>query len=350
MAGINKMMFVSTAQDLETGSTYNAIPSGQLGIFNPDSGAYLSANESFLKVDFASDVSVADADNADGDINAAINVAQASVIVPTRFQIVQGRDSGNPWSSPIINAEDVKSIFAAGDVANVAASSVWDATPGTDAVIAVGEVYNIKVVIKGIDTAYSSFWNPVASERIQYVGQVINVIERTATSATEDTEIAALVAEAQLGKLHLDGVFVVTTAGGQITLTAPMGVDFDMIVDQSGLTTAAAGPTNTRFVKGNGDGRDILDGEKKTQGLFGYQNRLYLPQTPTVYANTALNYDTLTISWDLASRGSASPTLFTGVNELTMAVPAGGTRTNWDNALGHTLGGSNVKIYGKYNG
>jgi hypothetical protein len=33
-----------------------------------------------------------------------------------------------------------------------------------------------------------------------------------------------------------------------------------------------------------------------------------------------------------------------------MAVPAGGTRTNWDNALGHTLGGSNVKIYGKYNG
>lgn len=351
--GIYNVTFVTEADLSADGSDFDAIASGEIGILNVETGSYLSAAESFLRTDFASGVSVADADNADGDINAAINVQQASVIVPQRFQVVQGRDIGNPWCSPIINAEDVQEISFRGTTAAAAAKGVFDLTDGAaDATIAVGEEYSVKMVIRSMAIDYEAFVNPSGRDGL-FIGQVFN-FHRTATSATEDTEAAAFVAEFNTVE-NFDGLFTASVSGGAITITADqLGVEFDLIVDASGVTTAGnmATVTYTACVRGAGDGQFVLGAEKKSQGYWGYHNRIYLPQSPKLYADSSANYDMITITFNKQSQGHSNPWLFTGENVINIAVKDGSTNTNFDAAFGINLDGATTETlaYGKYNG
>lgn len=336
-----------TEQDLESGTDFDGIPSGQIGIYNVDSGSYLHAAESFLRTDFVSAASIADTTSS-----GAVTQALAPAIVPSRFQIVQGRDIGNPWCTPIIHAEDVQEISFRATTAGVNAKGVFDLTDGAaDATIAVGEEYSVKMVIRSMAIDYEAFVNPSGRDGL-FIGQVFN-FHRTATSATEDTEAAAFVAEFNTVE-NFDGLFTASVSGGEITITADqLGVEFDLIVDASGVTTAGnmASVTQTACVRGTGDGQFILGAEKKSQGYWGYHNRIYLPQSPKLYADSSANYDMITINWNMHARAHSQVDMFTGENVVNIAVKDGSTNTNFDAAFGFNLDGSagETVIYGKYN-
>tara|TARA_S200002703_G_scaffold133142_1_gene121198 strand:- start:6725 stop:7750 length:1026 start_codon:yes stop_codon:yes gene_type:complete len=319
--GIYDVLFVST-DDLESGSDYDGIPSGQVGIFNPDTGSYLSASESFLQTNFGGDTATSD----------TTDVSDKTLIVPQRFQIVQGRDIGNPWCSPIINAEDVMEISHAGAAAATAASSTVDLTGAT---FVVGEIYSFKLVVKGLDTSYQSFVDPSDNERVSYVGQVIN-FERTATATAVDTEAAAAVVEFnEINDMPFTASY--DNATDVLTFTADdEGVDFDLLVDFSGVATPPTSTTvtNTRFDKGVGDGKYVLGHEKRSQGYWGYHNRMYLPQSPKLYADSSLNYDMITLTFNLQNRGHSNPWLFTGENRVNIAVLESVTPSHFEQAFG----------------
>lgn len=342
--GIYNVTFVTDADLSADGTDFDGISSGEIGIFNVDSGSYLSAAESFLRADFVAASSIADTSSS-----GAVTQALATVIVPPRFQIVQGRDVGNPWCSPIIDAEDVQEISFRATTAAHAAKSEVD-TSG--AAIAVGEIHSYKFVITGLDTSYQGFVDPSSDERPSYVGQIINY-ERTATSATEDTEFAALVTEFNAIE-HMPFTASYNSSTDVLTFTADQeGVNFEMKVDYSGVTTAptVVTVTDTPFVKGTGDGKDVLGAEKKSQGYWGYHNRMYLPQSPKLYADASANYDMITLTFNKQSQGHTNPWLFTGENVINIAVKDGSTNTNFDAAFGINLDGSTSEtlIYGKYN-
>ena len=105
------------------------------------------------------------------------------------------------------------------------------------------------------------------------------------------------------------------------------------------------------FVKGTGDGKYVLGAEKKSQGYWGYHNRMYLPQSPKLYADASANYDMITLTFNKQSQGHSNPWLFTGENVINIAVKDGSTNTNFDAAFGINLDGSasETVIYGKYN-
>ena len=335
-SGIQRLTFVGTDQDLTAAATaYGAIASGAIGIWDVDAATYLSAAESFLQTNFVAGVNAG-----------AVNVQLPEAIVPKRFQIVQGQATGNPKCSPIIYSDDVIKINTHPATASVAANSTVD-TAG--AVVAVGEIHSYKLVIRSIDTSYQGFINPSDSERISYVGQVIN-FERTATSAVLATEFAALQTEFNA---ITDMPFTVSYVGTVLTFTCDIeGVDFDLICDFSGLSTQPASTvvTNNAFVLGNGDGKIIAGYEKMSRAYFGRHNNVYLPQDETLYAVTTSNYDTVTLTWDQSNKGHANPWLFTGENSITIAVIDGlTTQTNWDAAWNITLGTTDAEIYNKHN-
>ena len=342
--GKYNVTFATEADLSADGSDFDGIASGEIGIFNVDSGAYLSAAEAFLRSDFAAAAAIADTTSA-----GAVVQALAPAIVPQRFQIVQGRDIGNPWCTPIINSEDVQEISFRGTTAAVAASSSVDLSGAS---IAVGENVNYKFVITGLDTSYEAFVNPSDDERPSYVGQVIN-FERTATSATLDTEQAALVVAFNAIE-NMPFTASYTSGTDVLVFTCDVeGVGFVMKADFSGVTTAptVATVTDTAFVRGSGDGKYILGQEKKSQGFWGYHNRLYLPQSPKLYADSSANYDMITLTWNQAARPGSNANMFTGNNIVNIAVKDGSTNTNFDAAFGINLDGatSQTVIYGKYN-
>lgn len=341
MSGIYRATFVTEADLSADGSDFDGISSGEVGIFNVDTGAYLSANEAFLQVDFASDTTIADTTSA-----GAVNVEQSSVIVPRRFQIVQGRDVGNPWCSPIIQKEDVLRIDCTPKSSAAAATSSIDFTGAS---IAVGETYSIKFVITSIDFHYENFVNPNDSKNVSYVGQVLQY-ERTATSATLDTELAAMVVE-----FNAKDGFPFTasyTSGTDVLLFTCDNefVSFETKYDFSGITTAPSVTTvtDTKHVVGFGDGRIVRGMEKQTQALFGYQNRIYLPQSPTLYSVASNDYDMISLTFDQGRKGHANPWLFTGENVVNIAIKDGTTHTNFDNAFGANIDGGAATIYSKY--
>jgi hypothetical protein len=321
--GIYDVTFVAT-DDLETGTDFDGIPSGQVGIFNPDAATptYLSADESFLRTNFGGDTATSD----------TTDVSDKTLIVPSRFQIVQGRDIGNPWCSPIIYAEDVIEISHTGALAADAAKAAVDVTGAS---IAVGEIHSYKFVITGLDISYQGFVDPSDSERPSYVGQIINY-ERTATSAVLDTEMAALVTEFNaIENMPFTASYASST--DILTITADdEGVEFEMKVDYSGVTTAptSTAVTATAAERGVGDGKSILGAEKKSQGYWGYHNRMYLPQSPKLYADSSANYDMISITYNLQSRGHANPWLFTGENRINIAILSTATHSNYEAAFG----------------
>tara|TARA_E500000318_G_scaffold37145_2_gene35905 strand:+ start:2183 stop:3241 length:1059 start_codon:yes stop_codon:yes gene_type:complete len=345
-SGIQRLTFVGTDQDLTVaGTAYGAIASGAIGIWDVDAATYLSAAESFLQTNFVASAAIADTSVANPT---DVTVQLPEAIVPKRFQIVQGQASGNPKCSPIIYSDDVIKINSHPATASVAAFSTVDMT---GAVIAVGEIYSFKLVIRGIDTSYQGFINPSDSERISYVGQVIN-FERTATLAGIAADLPALVTEFNA---ITDMPFTASFNAGTDVLTFTCdieGVEFDLLADFSGLSTqpTVTTVTNTAFVLGNGDGKIIAGYEKMSRAYFGRHNNVYLPQDETLYAVTTSNYDTVTLTWDQSNKGHANPWLFTGENSITIAVIDGlSTQTNWDNAWNITLGTTDAEIYNKHN-
>ena len=346
-SGIQRLTFVGNDADLTAnGTAYGAIASGAIGIWDVDAAAYLSASESFLVNNFVANASIADTSTAN-----AIDVTEAlpSAIVPKRFQIVQGQASGNPKCSPIIYSDDVIKINMHPDTPSAAASASFDAT---GAGVAVGEIHSYKFVITSLDTEYQGFIDPSNDERPSYVGQVINY-ERVATSAVLDTEFAALVTEFNaIDNMPFTASY---TAGTDVLVfTADQeGVNFKLLADFSGLSTAptVTTVTNNGFVLGNGDGRIIAGYEKMSRAYFGRHNNIYLPMTETLYADAADDYFTIMLTWDQSNKGHANPWLFTGENSILIAVPDGlSTETNWNNAFGNiNIGTTDAEIYNKHN-
>ena len=336
MSGIYRATFVTEADLSADGSDFDGIASGEVGIFNVDTGAYLSANEAFLSTEFADDTSGAGATDQQLDTR----------IIPRRFQIVQGRDVGNPWWSPIIQKEDVLRIDCSPKSSAAAATSSIDLSGAS---IAVGETYSVKFVITSIDFTYENFVNPNDSKNVSYVGQVLQY-ERTATSATLDTELAAMVVEfnAKDGFPFTAGY----TSGTDVLLFTCDNefVSFEAKYDFSSITTAptVTTVTDTKHVVGFGDGRIVRGMEKQTQALFGYQNRIYLPQSPTLYSVASNDYDMISLTFDQGRKGHANPWLFTGENVVNIAIKDGTTHTAFDNAFGANIDGGAATLYSKY--
>jgi len=344
-SGIQRLTFVGNDNDLvANGIAYGAIASGQIGIWDVDAAAYLSASESFLVNNFVAAASIADT-----SVASAVTTALPSAIVPKRFQIVQGQASGNPKCSPIIYSDDVIKINMHPDTPSAAASASFVATGAN---IAVGEIHSYKFVITSLDTEYQGFIDPSNDERPSYVGQVINY-ERVATSATLDTEFGAL--ETEFNAIdNMPFTAAYTSGTDTLVFTAKQeGVNFKLLADFSGLTAApnSTAITNTGFVLGNGDGRIIAGYEKMSRAYFGRHNNIYLPMEETLYADAADDYFTITLTWDQSNKGHANPWLFTGENSILIAVPDGlSTETNWNNAFGNVnIGTTDAEIYNKHN-
>lgn len=341
-SGIQRLTFVGNDADLTAaGTAYGAIAAGQIGIWDVDAATYLSANEAFIRTDAVSDAVGGAADELLG----------SPMIVPKRFQIVQGQSVGNPKCSAIIYNDDVIKIEHIIDTAETAATGSIDLT-GLTTVVNV-EI-SFKFVVTSLDTEYDSYLNPAGSDN--WIGRVINYSYTTSVAitnnATLDAELALLVAEFNaIDNLPLTASY---TAGTDVLVfTAEMGLGFRMLSpDFSAAATppTVATVTNTGYARGNGDGRIVSSNEKKSFGYFGKHNNLYLPQEQEKFAVAATNYDTVILTWDQSAKGHANPWLFTGENSIEIAVPAGlTTQTNWDNAFGVAIGGATAQLYNKHN-
>jgi len=237
-------------------------------------------------------------------------IVGAGGIIPTKFQIDQVVNSGNsmPYASPIIHSSDVKRITYTGYDAGAKAAT----SASTFDVQVVGNTFGIKIVTKGgANTVYTEFTDPTTDYHAR-TGQVFNY-EHKATVTTAATNAQAIV-----DAINNDEASPVTAtiSTADVTITAK---DYDtsfQVIDlntsDSGTYTAIAMDADTlvgTFAADHGYGN--LWQAKAEERQYGYQtglhNRLWLPQTPTYFSDSASasTFDILTFEIDRNYRDGA---------------------------------------------
>ena len=207
-----------------------------------------------------------------------------------QIQIAQGRTTGNPIASPIINTRDIVRLEWKKFVASAAAANT-EATISSTA----NNTYGLKIITKfvGHILDYDEYANP-SNFLNDRVGEIKNY-SFTSTAGTADG-----IADGLIAAINADSKAVVTasqTGAGKILLTAKdNGTVFQVIDD--GVTlggVALAFSANTCIgtftpTTGVGNPEQVLSDEKKIQGKYGHHNRMYFPRTAETFMTAGHEY------------------------------------------------------------
>ena len=234
--------------------------------------------------------------------NSSIQTAQIDATVATspewkvdKLQLAQGRSSGNPIASPLINTADIVRIDFKAHVTSAAAANT-EATISSSA----NNTYGLKIITKfvGAILDYDEYANP-SYQLNDRIGEIRNY-SFTSTAGTADG-----IADGLIAAINADEKAVVTasqTGSGKILLTAKeKGTVFQVIDDGVSLGGAAlAFSANTCIgtftpTTGVGNYEQVLSDEKKVQARYGHMNRMYFPRTAETYATDTYKYHRLDI-------------------------------------------------------
>jgi len=221
--------------------------------------------------------------------------------VKSRVQFVQGRTTGNPLASPIINTRDIVRVDWKEHVTAVkAGNTTTDTISNTNN----NTRFAIKVIVKyiGAINDYSEYANPTnAKELSDRTGEIRNY-----EYVSDATATAAEICQGLVDAVNADKGAAVTAAlanTSDFTITAKeFGTSFQVIDDSDTAITVSAGAVTNIFkvhapVVGVGNYAQALSDEKKTQGRYGHLNRLYLPKTAETFATKTWKYHVMDITY-----------------------------------------------------
>ena len=266
-------VFVSNAV-ISNNEAMSAVASGVVGIFGEGTN---------------------NSDGAVGDLYVDTPSGGTTQWIKSRVQVVQGRTTGNPLSSPIINTRDIVRLDWKEHV--VASKAVT--TNVTVNAVANSTRYGLKLVLKHVGTVnnYGEYADPSyqLNDRINEIRNYEMTTDATGTVAEIATDLVAAI--------NADTAAFVTAASagaGQIQITAKDYGSVFQVIDDGDATLAYASGTlvgSWAGVEGVGNGWQVLNDEKKCQGRYGHLNRLYLPKTAETFAQSTYKYHALDITY-----------------------------------------------------
>ena len=221
--------------------------------------------------------------------------------IKSQLQVVQGRTTGNPLASPIINTRDIvrldwKEHVTAVKAGNTTTDTISNTNNSTR--------FAIKVILKyvGPINDYSEFASPTSAKELSdRVGEIRNYEYVSDASAT-----AAEICQGLVDAVNADAGAFVTAAlanTSDFSITAKeYGTSFQVIDDSDTAITVSAGAVTNIFTThaptvGVGNGFQVLSDEKKCQARYGHLNRLYLPKTAETFAQSTYKYHCLDITY-----------------------------------------------------
>lgn len=221
--------------------------------------------------------------------------------IKSRVQFAQGRTSGNPLASPIINTRDIVRVDWKEHVTAVkAGNTTTDTISNTNN----STRFAIKVILKYVGPVndYSEYASPSnAKELADRIGEIRNYEYVSDASAT-----AAEICQGLVDAVNADTAAFVTAAlanTSDFSITAKeYGTSFQVIDDSDTAITVSAGATTNIFTShaptvGVGNYEQALSDEKKCQGRYGHLNRLYLPKTAETFATRTWKYHVLDVTY-----------------------------------------------------
>jgi hypothetical protein len=212
-------------------------------------------------------------------------------INPQYFQVAQGFATNNPIASPIISAQNVVRITAAGY--QLSQRHTVRITPaGTDT----GDNLSLRVVVRNTPTDYISYVNnevtiaDLSGSGYQFpLGQFNTTNHKLMNLAVSPgATIAAICQNANTAILNnntFNSMFTVTLIGGagtetNVDITARhAGVIFDVIVVNEEDETETSGVVQQAWDPGVGNDWQVRGDELKAREYAGNFNRMYFPQT-----------------------------------------------------------------------
>ena len=267
-------VFVSNAI-LSDGEAFSALAADEVGIFS-SLGGY------------------ADSDGAAGDVFIDQTVATQPQWIPTWIQFAQGRATGNPLASPIIDTNQITRLDFTTYTAPVkAATADVTITSTTSAVTRFG----LKIILKALGpvTNYTEFTDPSYNLNDR-VGEIRNY-EFTSDASGTAIEIATGLANAINAD---DYAFVTAHQSGTDELlirAKDHGTTFQIIDDGDVALAPTTLVGSFAGTEGVGAGWQVIDDEKKCQARNGHMNRIWLPEAGTSVANSTWAYHRLDIQY-----------------------------------------------------
>ena len=272
-------VFVANAI-LSNNEAFSALSSGEVGLFG--NGTNVS-------------------DGAVGDVYVDQSPTGHHVWLKDKLQIAQGRASGNPIASPIINTSQITRVDWKEHVTAVkAGNTTTDTISNTNnstrfaikaVLIAVGPVNN-----------YGEFIAPTNSKDLaDRVGEVRNYEYVSDASAT-----AAEICQGLVDAINADtGAFITASLANTSdfsVIAKDYGTVYRLIDDSDTAITVSAGAVTNIFTthlptEGVGNHWQVKNDEQKCQGKLGHHNRMYLPMTADTWAQTDWKYHCIDIHY-----------------------------------------------------
>jgi len=209
------------------------------------------------------------------------------------IQVAQGRTAGNPLASPIIRTAEITRLAWRKYVLPVKAITA-DVTITSTA----NATYGLKIIMKYPGNSvndYDEYANP-SVQLMDRAGEIRNY-EFTSTAGTADG-----IADGLIAAINADPYAIVTatqpTGAAHIQLEAKEKNTSFQVID-SGVTALAPTTLVNSYAPttGIGDPDQVLSDEKKTQGKYGYHNRIHLPTTFETYSTAGHEYHMLDITY-----------------------------------------------------
>lgn len=208
-------------------------------------------------------------------------------INPQYFQVAQGFATNNPIASPIISAQNVVKITAAGYDPSVL-HSVRVTPVGTDT----GDPLSLRIVVRNTPTDYISYVNnevtiaDLSGSGYQFpLGQFNTTNHKLMNlSVTPGATVAAIVANMETAIENNNTFNSMFTADSSSTTHVDItarhaGVIFDVIVVNEEDTTETDGTLVAAWDPGVGNDWQVRGDELKAREYAGNFNRMYFPQT-----------------------------------------------------------------------
>ena len=207
------------------------------------------------------------------------------------FQVTQGFATNNPIATPIINANNLVKVTAAGYQASQR-HTVRITPAGTDT----GDNLSLRVVVRNTPTDYISYVNnevtiaDLSGSGYQFpLGQFNTTNHKLMNLAVSPgATVAAICQNAETAILNnntFNSMFTVTLIGGAGTETnvdivaRHAGVIFDVIVVNEEDETETSGVVQAAWDPGVGNDWQARGDELKAREYAGNFNRMYFPQT-----------------------------------------------------------------------
>lgn len=293
-------MFISNTDILESGTSFTGIANTpEIGIWKLD-GTAGYVNTALFQT------GVEDGSADDG--SDAVAVANPLWLY-NDLQFVQGVVSGNPIASPLIATRNIRSITYTpyqawvGHKATVATTTLA-ATGAAD-----NDTYNFKFVIRSVPTDQTNYFD---QDNLQIFGdfplgaynttnhKVINM--SVVIADVDDADAAGNVTNIQnalAASPILDAMFGAADVGDDIVITSKFpGLIFDLLVENETRGTDPVVAAATGQVLGSGNDWQVNGDEMRCRGRYANFNRMYLPQSPSIYTKKGFKYDKIVVEYE----------------------------------------------------